>query len=456
MNTPFSARWDRSLDSYPGNAWRTWYLALTVISAIMLYYQLFTLGAVAPLVQAHFHLALSNYAYSLILASALGALAALVGSLSDRIGRANLIVFGLLATSLCTLAIAFTTWLWPFLLLYWGLSFIDGVLITAMIALMRDFSPRLGRATAMGFWSLGPVGGSFLASLVAGLTLPVFHTWQSQYVIAGCAGLAAFLACLLGLRELSAGLRDQVMTSLREKALVEARAGRIDVEAALKHPWRQMLRPRLVFSTLGINLILLMYLVARGFFVIFLSNSFRFSLAEANGVVSACWVAFVISAVAVGFLSDALRVRKPLVLLGVIALIIVTLLFIIHLGEQTSAVPVAVLLALMGTCFSIILVPWLTAYSETVEDINPALVATGSAVEIFITRSVTIAATLALPLVVGSGQGWGTWWWICLAGQVLFLPTILLVTGSWNPARARRAARAQEQEQVGAVPSHVG
>ncbi len=455
MNTLLGGLWHRSLDHYPANTRRIWYLALTVIATITLYYQSLALGSVAPLVQAHFHLSLSYYAYSLILANILGALAALVGSLSDRIGRANLLVFGLLVTGVFTLAMSFATSLWPFLLLYWGLGFMDGIMITVTIAIVRDFSPRLGRAAAMGFWTVGPVGGSFLAALVASLTLPIYHTWQSQYVIAGSVGLVVSLVCLLGLRELSAGMRDQVMNSLRDKALVEARASSIDVEAALKHPWRQMLRPRLLIISFGIDLFLLIYFIARGFFVIFLSTSFKFPLAQANGMVSIFFVAIVITAVAVGFLSDATHVRKPYMLVGTSALIIVTLLFISRIGQPTSAALMTVLLTLMGICISIAYVPWLAAYTETVEDINPALVATGAAVEVFLARWVATIAILALPLVVGSGQGWWTWWWVCVTGQVLFLPTILLASGYWSPLRARWDARARVRAETAEAQPNV-
>jgi MFS family permease len=68
----------------------------------------------------------------------------------------------------------------------------------------------------MGFWTVGPVGGSILATFVANQTLPVYHTWQSQYVISGTVGLIVFLVCLFGLRELSPGLHDQIMHSLQE------------------------------------------------------------------------------------------------------------------------------------------------------------------------------------------------------------------------------------------------
>jgi hypothetical protein len=33
---------------------------------------------------------------------------------------------------------------------------------------------------------------------------------------------------------------------------------------------------------------------------------------------------------------------------------------------------------------------------------------------------------------------WQTWWWICVAGQVLFFPLALLLKGRWRPSKARQ------------------
>jgi hypothetical protein len=44
----------------------------------------------------------------------------------------------------------------------------------------------------------------------------------------------------------------------------------------------------------------------------------------------------------------------------------------------------------------------------------------------------------------GPGQ-WRTWWWICVGGQVLFLPFVFLMTGRWSPKRAREDAELHQQ-----------
>ena len=199
MSTIYTSFRHRSLEHYPSNAYRIWYLALAVVATIILYYESYVLPSVAPLVLQDFKLSVSSYSLIVLVSNALGALSAIFGSLSDRIGRSNLIIYGLLITGIGTLVIALTNSLWPFLILIWVLGFIEGIILVVTPALVRDFSPRFGRALAMGFWTVGPVGGSVLATGVASQTLQAQGTWQSQYIIAGIVGLVVFLLCFFSI-----------------------------------------------------------------------------------------------------------------------------------------------------------------------------------------------------------------------------------------------------------------
>jgi len=438
----------RVLEHYPSNGQRIWYLALAVIATIILYYESYVLPSVAPLVLQSFSLSLSTYTRLLLLGNLIGAVSAIFGSLSDRVGRSNLIVYGLLLTALGTLAISLASTLWAFFALVVVLGFIEGIILVATPALVRDFSPRLGRALAMGFWTVGPVGGSVLATVMAKSTLPIYGSWQSQYVFAGIVGLVVFLLCFLFMRELSPGLRDQIMNSLKERDLVESRASSIDVEHAIEHPWRQMLHPRLIISAFGISVYLLIYYAAVGFFPLYLNSIFKIPLAQANGLVSVFWVVNVVAAILVGFFSDRILVRKPFMLFGGLSTIVVTWLFLSRIGVPTSNGLMTIFLSLFGITIAIGYVTWMAAYTETVEDINPALVATGLAVEGFILRLVVVLSTLAFSFVVSNqadGSQWATWWWVCIAGLVVFIPTIFVASGYWQPARNRAAVLAQQQ-----------
>ena len=64
-------------------------------------------------------------------------------------------------------------------------------MLVATPALIRDFSPQLGRASAMGGWTLGPVLGSLVVSVI--VTNTSSHTWQWQYGLAGIVGLVVFV-----------------------------------------------------------------------------------------------------------------------------------------------------------------------------------------------------------------------------------------------------------------------
>ncbi len=459
MSTLQRAFGQRGLEHYPANAARIWYLALAVIATIILYYESYVLPSVAPLVIGTFHLTLQTYLYTLLVGNLLGTFSALVGSLSDRIGRGNLIVYGLLVTGIGTLLIPLAGALWAFLGLVWVLGFIEGIILVATPALVRDFSPRLGRALAMGFWTVGPVGGSVLATTVASLTLPQYHTWQSQYIVAGIVGLAVFLLCFFALRELSPGLRDQIMTSLREKELIEARARNIDVEAAVQHPWRQMLRTSVIVCSVGISIFLLLYYAAVGLFPLYLSSIFKITLAQANGLVSIFWIVNVVGAILVGFVSDRTLVRKPFMLAGSVATIIVTIFFITRIGQPANNGLMAVLLGLFGLTIGTTYVTWLAAFTETLEDINPALIATGLAINGFVIRWAVVISTLIFPFVVRdqtNGSAWAVWWWVCIAGMVLFIPTILLAVGRWSPARAKADIQAREQSEGLTAGTSVG
>jgi MFS family permease len=448
MSTLQRALGQRSLEHYPANAARIWYLALAVIATIILYYESYVLPSVAPLVITTYHLTLQTYLYTLLVGNLLGTFSALFGSFSDRIGRGNLIVYGLLVTGIGTILLPLAGVLWAFLALVWLLGFIEGIILVATPALVRDFSPRLGRALAMGFWTVGPVGGSVLATTVASLTLPLYHTWQSQYVVAGIVGLAVFLLCFFALRELSPGLRDQIMTSLREKELIEARARNIDVEAALKHPWRQMLRTSVIVSSIGIGIFLLLYYAAVGLFPLYLSTIFKITLAQANGLVSVFWIVNVAGAILIGFISDRTLVRKPYMLAGSVATIIVTIFFISRIGQPANNGVMAIILALFGLTIGTTYVTWLAAFTETLEEINPALIATGLAINGFVIRWAVVISTFVFPFVVrdqSNGAAWAVWWWVCIAGMVLFIPTILLAVGRWSPARAKADIQARER-----------
>jgi MFS family permease len=447
MKLSLTRFFQRDLEQYPHKTRRYCYLTLTVVATIVLTYDVYVPSSVLPLVLHAFHLSLAGYNLYLIAYLCLSAFAALAASVADRVGRANLTVFGLLACSLIMLGIALSTTLAVFLALGVLLGCAEGIIFVATTALVRDFSPRLGRASAMSFWLIGATGGTLLATSLASLTLPYLGTWQSQYLLAGTIGLLAFLLCGLGLRELPASLRNQVITSVQERDLIEARAHRLQLELPKHGAWRQMLRPSIIVSSVGISLFVLMYTTVNFFFPLYLSTIGGFTLSQADGLVSVFVLVYMAMALVIGIVSDRPVVRKPYMLLGAVGAMIVTLFLIIgtlQSGPHLSLLFMTLLLILLGLSMGTTYICWMAGFTETLESINPALVATGLAIWSFILRCITIVAFLILPPIVGSqGQGWTTWWWMCLGGMLVFIPSIFLLIGYWNPVRARRETRAE-------------
>src|SRR5271170_5712643 len=210
--------WRRQLDAYPDTAPRIMFLAITVLATVTLYYELYVGGSVSTLILANLHMTFTFFVIALAFGALIGAFGSLFAGLADRFGRANMVVFGLLAVGIVvTFLLPHATNKWSYTIFTFVVGFVEGMCLVATPALIRDFSPQVGRATAMGFWTSGPVLGSLIVAVVGSATIPavVLHTrfWTHEYLIAGLVGLVVFLVAFVGLRELSPRLRDQLMVT---------------------------------------------------------------------------------------------------------------------------------------------------------------------------------------------------------------------------------------------------
>ncbi len=401
-NGPVGGLWRRQLRHYPDTRPRMLYLSIVVLATIMLYYELYISGAVSPEIIAGYGMTFPFYVYISVAANAVGAFGSLAAGLADRWGRANMVAYGLVITALLTLVgIPNASTKWEFLILTAVVGLVEGVILVATPALVRDFSPQLGRASAMGFWTLGPVVGSLVVSIVSTNTVGHLHPWQDQYVICGIVGLVVSAIALVGLRELSPQLRDQLMVSLRDRALIEAKARGIDITEALKKPWKQMMRLDIIGSAFAIAVFLLIYYTAVGFFTVYFTTLHGFSLSRANSIGNWFWAFDAATLIIVGIISDRVRVRKPFMVVGAIGGICATVVFA-GLGSKTSYTTFAVWISLIAVFLAIAYGPWMASFTETVEKHNPALTATGLAVWGWIIRAVIAISIAILPSVVSS------------------------------------------------------
>jgi MFS family permease len=399
----------RQLDSYPDNGRRVLYLAITVIATITLYYELYVGGSVSTLILSNLGMSFKFYVATVAFGNLIGAFGSLFAGLTDRYGRANLVVFGLLFSGIfVTFILPAATNKWSFTIESFVVGAVEGVCLVATPALIRDFSPQVGRATAMGFWTSGPVLGSLIVAIVGSITIPTVITnprfWTHEFYIGGAVGLVVFVIALIGLRELSPGLRDQLMVTMRDRALIEARAKGLDIEALVKNHWRQLLKTDIIISALAVSIMLLIYYALVGFLVIFATTILGFTLKQANNLGYWCWAFNAGAVILVGMFSDRLRVRKPFMVVGGIGAAVMLVLFLLQskTGAHPSFTTIAAILAVMLFFLGVAYTPWMASFTETVEHRNPAAVATGLAIWGWIIRVVVFASSLLLLVVINS------------------------------------------------------
>jgi len=398
--TPIRRLWQRSLDRYPSNRSRYLSLGIVVATTIVLYYQLYLSGGVATAILRSLHMSFTYYVNISVIGYLLGAAASWLAGLADRYGRANIVTAGLaLVGLLCLVGLPNAHTKGAFLIIYVAIGFVEGIILVATPALIRDFSPQLGRASAMGFWTLGPVLGSLVvAAFVSGAGS---RSWQDQYRISGVIGLAVFAVALIGLRELSPRLRDQLMVSRKDRELIEARAAGIDIEESLRHPFRQMLRADILLSAFAISVFLIIYYVAVGFFPVFFETVFGYSQSRANTLGDWFWAFDAGGLLLVGALSDRIRVRKPFMVFGAVCAIVSTTIFALKATHPaTSYSTFVVLLSCIAVSLALAFAPWMASFTETVERRNPALIATGLAVWGLVIRIVIAVSVFFVPKVV--------------------------------------------------------
>jgi ACS family D-galactonate transporter-like MFS transporter len=397
---PMERLWNRTLVQYPSNRTRYASLGIVVATTIVLYYELYLSGGVATSILRQLHMSFTYYVNISVIGYLLGATASVAAGLADRYGRANIVTVGLgVVGLLCLFALPHAHTKFAFGLIYVMIGFVEGIILVATPALVRDFSPQLGRASAMGFWTLGPVLGSLVVSaFVSGNGTA---TWEHQYQVSGVIGLIVFAVALVGLRELSPGLRDQLMVSRKDRELIDARAAGVDVESSLKHPFRQMFHFDILGSAFAISVFLIIYYVAVGFFPIFFETVFGYTQSRANTLGNYFWAFDAAGLLIVGVLSDWLRVRKPFMVLGAVLSILFTVIFALKAAHPTTSYHTfVILLSCIAVSLALSFAPWMASFTETVERRNPALIATGLSVWGLTIRVVIAVSIFFVPKVV--------------------------------------------------------
>ncbi|MFI6707900.1 MFS transporter [Nonomuraea sp. NPDC050478] len=413
----------RELSVYPVGARRVRLLAIAVLASLVANFET-TIATILPLLMTDLGMSLEEYGLIAALSVLVGGVSAGFGGiLSDRWGRVAILVPTLTVTAACNFLLATVDSVSGLLAVRCLMLFIEGAGITITASLVRDFSPRMGRAQAFAFWTWGPVGASFLASALASLTLPLFgNAWQSQAILMGVVSLTLCAIIIWQIAEPSAALRAQVMDAEAEVSAEE----KID-PGKLRELFRH---PHLWAHVLGNTGWQVLYWTFAIFGQTILVTAFGMAAAAANGVVALGIVLNALAVIAVGRISDRLRLRKPFTAAGTVLTIAALAYFIGLVGAGASATHVVVVYALLFLALGIAYVPWMANFSENAEDVDARL--QGSALGLWgmVVRVMIVAMLVVSPQVVAAA-GWETWLMVGLGGQVLFLLTLAAFKGPW-------------------------
>ena len=108
------------------------YLAITVLATVTLYYELYVGASVTTLILPQLGMTFSFYVTALAFGNLLGAFGSLFAGLTDRVGRSNLVVFGLLFTGVFTaFVIPAATSKWPFIIETFVVGIVEGMCLVA-------------------------------------------------------------------------------------------------------------------------------------------------------------------------------------------------------------------------------------------------------------------------------------------------------------------------------------
>jgi OPA family glycerol-3-phosphate transporter-like MFS transporter len=433
-----SFKQNRTLTEYPLGRHRWSLLLLTVLAAILAAYE-FQLAPILSLLLPYLHMSKIGYGYFVSFTVLISAISAFFGGpLADRYGRVVIIDVCLAVVTILVFANLLIVGIKSFIVIRTVMGAVAGLMAGATAALVRDMSPRLSRALAFGLLTIGPVGSNYLANLIAGLTLSIYHSWQSQMWIMGFLGIAMYVPIILFLKDLSPELRLRIYRS--EMASIEAQGGRLATAAELPSSARDAFakllghfEPWLIVLPFTISLAL--YIAIQAFGPLMFTELFHYTPADAAAMCAYFWLGNMGALIVVGLTSDRLQMRKPIAILGAILTAALLVWWIPTFGEALPRNTMIIVATLLGCFLATLSVPWAAQYSEALEEISPALQATGWAFYGLVVRG-WIAISAPLMLTVAVRYGWGAWIKFAFVALVFFAVAMLFTHPSTIPDRA--------------------
>jgi MFS family permease len=435
----------RELTRYPTGARRLWLVAMAVIASLIANYEL-QIAPVVPLLLEDLRMSLTTY--GLIAAASVGAGAissAVGGLLIDRYGRVTILIPTLALTALTNYLMVIVDSPGELLAVRCLMHLIEGAAITTTAGMVRDFAPRVGRASAFAFWTWGPIGAAFMGSGIAGLTLGYYGTWQSQFIIMGTVALAMTVLVATQIADLSPRLRAEIIESDAQMSALPDMEGGIaprQVRILFRHPHMWI---HVVGSTLWLSVFYT--LIAYG--PTLLNQAFGMPVQTAALVGAATAAVNGLVVIGAGWLSDRLRLRRPFALAGTVLSTGSLAIYVPMMDSGPSTAQITIASVLLGGFLGIAVVPWLANFSENAEDIEPSLQGTVLGIWGGSVRLMLVVLLIVAP-AVAKASSWTTWVAIITVAHGLFIPAVFFFKGPWR--RTPPAAAAAQPEQPQPVP----
>ncbi|MFP6835430.1 MAG: MFS transporter [Pseudomonadales bacterium] len=434
----FAYRNFRHIDWVPSGRLRGWLLSLIVLGWAVEQYEALKTGPVLVYVLEEFDKTLVEWGYVAALAGLVYSLgAALLSRAADRFGRRPLMLWPVVAYVVISAMGAMAPSFVVLASLAMAGSFLMAGMNPAVHAASRDLTPRMGRAMVYSWVSLAFTIGALMSTAIAAQTLPIWPGWRPQYWIGAVLGAAAALAIFVFYRDLSVRVRGLI---LDEQVQAEAASSpsplpRLPVEETASYQDGRLIYRSLRLWVLSGTIVFwaLTYVTVSGYVPTYLTQHYGLSPARAAGITSYFWVVFTISIFLSGWISDRLRVRKPVTAFGGIT---TGICFLVGANLPLDTPEGVLVLVWSSTGFfaGFIYPAWCAIYSETAESISPHGVGRAFGITATLSPIAGLFLNLGLPRVVAF-WGWSTW--MMIAGFCCFGAALLVAFGEgawWPPA----------------------
>lgn len=428
----------RELSQYPKRRYRIFLLAIVVFANIVSSYE-GNLAPIVPLLLPHLDITASTYGQlNAIVLIVTAFTAVLSGVLADRWGRSVLVLISVLLTAVFLFLMTGITTITGFLTVKIVIGIVDGLALAPIAGLIRDFSPQVGRGLAFAFWTLGPVGGPFIANAVAAWTLPIFGTWQSQLYIMASVCIFLWVVIFLFLRDLSPELRGNVYVSepeLEEEEEPEIAVEQDEVIEVEKVGFATIFaHPIIWLQPIGISIFLLIYFTMTAYGPLLFTEIYNVSAAEGARLTMYVWVGTFFGLTLAGWLSDFFRLRKLFTLGGALLAVLYNPIYIIWGMDPGISMNNATIFAFfIGFTVATAYSPWMAMYSENLEALNPNIQATGWGVFGLATRMGGLVVAVFAPMVAAATGTWKTWFIIAEVGMIIYLIFPFFALGKFFP-----------------------